>query len=544
VAKPRCENCGGDRWSKDGRCVECKAFPTLGYLVADWIQANCAIPDGERMGEPYVLTDEMLRFLLYHYRLSPKAKFDPKARLWRGSFIYFRGGQLVRPQKWGKGPFSAAVICAEGAPDGPVLFDGWDANGHPVGRPWATPWIQVTAVSEDQTDNVWKALVPMIDLGALTADIPDTGKTRINLPSGRGIEPVTSSARSRLGQPITFALEDETHSWLERNSGHTLADNQRRNLAGMSGRFLSTTNAWDPGEDSVAQRTSESKAPGVHQDDIEPPKSSVRNKAERRKMMKVVYGDSWWVDLDRIDGEIVSLLEDGEAAQAERYFLNRKEAGESKVWDVKHWDTLLDKEHEVARGALIVVGVDGARFRDAVAVVATEVESGFQWPLLILERPEGAGEEYEHDFRQLDGVVSDAEAQFEIWRIYCDDQGISELVDSWQGRWGDKRVIRWHTNRPTQIAWAVRNYTSAINAGDLSHDGDEQMRRHIRNARKMALNVRDDKGVKMHSICKDRPNSPRKIDAAMAGVLSWEARGDAIADGATASLEPLVAWGD
>lgn len=544
MASPRCANCGGEKWTKDGRCVDCKEFPTLGYLVADWIEANCVIPDGERTGEPYVLTDEMLRHYLNLYRLDPKARYDRQSRLWRRSFIYFRGSQLTRPQKWGKGPFSSSWICVEAAPDGPVLFDGWDADGLPVGRPWPTPWLQVTAVSEDQTDNVWKSLVPMIELGALAADIPDTGITRINLPSGGWIEPVTSSARSRLGQRITGAVQDEPHSWLERNGGHMLAYNQRRNLAGMSGRFMATGNAWDPGDDSAAQRLAESKAPGVFHDDLEPPKGSVRNKADRRKMMKAVYGDSWWVDLDRIDGEIVALLDDGEAAQAERFFLNRKEAGESKAFDIKHWESLYRKKYRPAPGALIVIGVDGARFQDAVAVVATEVDTGYQWPLLILERPVDAGDDYQHNFEDLDGAVTDAFDEFDVWRLYADDQGIVELVNAWAGRWGDKRVIRWHTNRPTQIAWAIRNYTGAIEIGDVSHDGDPTMAKHIRNSRKMPLNVRDDKGMKMHSIRKDRSNSPHKIDGAMAGAISWEARGDAIADGATTSLEPLIAWGD
>jgi hypothetical protein len=82
-----------------------------------------------------------------------------------GKWRYPRGSQLMRPQKWGKGPLVAAICCAEAA--GPVLFDGWDAKGEPVGRPWATPHIQVTAGSEDQTANTWRALQPMIELGPL-----------------------------------------------------------------------------------------------------------------------------------------------------------------------------------------------------------------------------------------------------------------------------------------------------------------------------------------------------------------------------------------
>jgi hypothetical protein len=251
MAAPRCRDCGGLEWVEStdpderGRCAACRAFPTLGHGVVRIIQQVCAIPDGERMGDAFRLTDEQQRCILRHYRLDP----------FTGRFVFFRGTQLTGPQKWGKGPFAAAMICAEAHPDAPVLFDGWGADGQPKGRPWASPHIQVTAVSEDQTDNVFRALLPMIRLGALAADIPDTGLTRVNLPSGGLIEPVTAAALSRLGQRVTFVVQDQTESWFRTNGGHKLADNQRRGLAGMGGRFLSTPNAWDPAEDSVAQRT-------------------------------------------------------------------------------------------------------------------------------------------------------------------------------------------------------------------------------------------------------------------------------------------------
>jgi hypothetical protein len=500
-------------------------FPTLGYQVAELIQQKCVIPDGDRAGDPFVLTDEMLRFLLWHYRIDPE----------HDRFFFNRGAQLVRPQKWGKGPFSAALIVAECDPDAPVRFDGWDSSGEPVGRPWATPWVQVTAVSEDQAANVYRALVPMIELGGLAAEIPDTGQTRINLPGGGRIEPVTASARSRLGQRITFAVQDETHSWGARNGGHQLAYNQRRNLAGMGGRFVSTTNAWDPTEDSVAQRDGESRAPGMYRDDVEPGGGSVRNKAERRRMMRRVYGDSWWVDLDRVDSEVVALIEDGEAAQAERFFLNRKQAGESAAFDPDRWAELADTAHVVPSGALIVLGVDGARHNDAVAVVATEVETGFQWPVKVIEAPKNPGPDYEHSKHELDGAVSEAFDRYSVWRAYCDPQYIEYVVEGWQGRFGEKRVVNWYTNAPRKTAEAVRNFTAAIGAGDVSHDGDPVFSEHVRNARKRRENIRDENQRPLHTLAKDSRTSPRKIDAAMAAVLSWECRGDAIAAGATAA---------
>lgn len=494
-------------------------FPTLGYLVADYIEDSCVIPDGDHQGDPFLLTDEMLRFLLWHYRLDPDS----------GRFVY-RGSQLVRPQKWGKGPYSAAMICAEA--DGPVLFDGWDASGEPVGRPWATPWIQVTAVSEDQTDNVWRALVPMIELGPMKADVPDTGETRINLPGGGRIEPVTSSARSRLGQRITMCVQDETHAWNRLNGGRKLADNQRRNLAGMSGRWLETTNAWDPAEESVAQQTSESKAVDIYRDHADPGTGSIRNKRDRARMLRRVYGDSWWVDKIRIDAEVVELL-DRDAAQAERFFFNRVRAQEDAAFDEARWAQLADPGELPEDGSLIVIGVDGARFDDALAIVATAVESGFQFVLGIWEVPEHADDDYEHPDEDVDAVMVDAFDRWDVWRTYVDPQRIEKLLDRWQGRWGDKRVLPWYTNRQRQIAFAIRAFRDAISAGDLSHDGDPVFARHVRNAKRSPVNVFDDDRRRMWTVSKDRPGSPRKIDAAMAAVLAWEARGDAIAAGAT-----------
>jgi hypothetical protein len=489
---------------------------SFGYQVAEWIEANCVIPDGWRAGEPYRLTEEMHLFLERFYAVDEGT----------GQFVYRRGGQLIRPQKWGKGPFSAAIICAEAlAPVVPVL-----EYGRFRVRRWPKPWIQVTAVSEDQTVNVFSALIPMIALGPLASQIPDSGLGRINLPSGGWIEPVTASGRSRLGQRVTFTVQDETHSWLQSNGGWTLADNQRRNLAGMGGRFLETTNAFDPVEMSVAQRTFEAKAPGTLIDDAPAPPGSVRDRAERDVVLSAVYKDALvdrggWVDRERIHAEIDALLEH-DAAQAERFFLNRKLATEGAAFDLERFKALKRSGYP-PRGSIVTVGVDGARHDDALAMVATDVKTGFQWPLAIIERPDGAGEDYEHDLALADGAMVEAMERYVVWRVYIDPQYIDTLVEKWSNRYGPKRIIEWLTYRPRQIAWAVREYAQAIGAGDVKHDGDETFVRHVANARKRVLTVKDDKERPMHTLAKDSARSPRKIDAAMAGVLSWQAATDA-----------------
>lgn len=503
-------------------------FPTLGYQVAEWIQDSVVVPDRDVAGSPFLLTDPQLEFLIWFYRVDPET----------GRFVYDRGGTLVAPQKWGKGPFSAAHAIAEA--DGPVIPAGWSAGGEPVGRPWATPIIQITAVSEDQTENVWHALVPMIELGSLRADIPDTGQTRINLRGGGLIRPVTAAHRSRLGQRITFAVQDQTESWTERNHGRLLADNQRRNVAGMGGRWVETPNAWNQHEMSVAQQTWEDDEPGVYRMMRDAGPGSIHNKRERRRMLRRVYDghlvtQGGWIDLDRIESEVVALMK-RDPAQAERYFFNRVGGGSDSAFDMDKWANAKLDAYTPEPGALITVGVDGARWDDSLAIVATEVESGYQWIACLLETPANPADDYEHDLEEADAAMSGLFDGFTVWRAYCDPQRIEKLVERWQGRWGEKVVIEWFTYRETPVCHATRKYVSAVLAGDMSHADDLRFESHIRNARKYYRNVYDEERRRMYSLAKDAPGSPRKMDAAMAGVLSWECRGDAIAAGATGSV--------
>jgi hypothetical protein len=158
-----------------------------------------------------------------------------------------------------------------------------------------------------------------------------------------------------------------------------------------------------------------------------------------------------------------------------------------------------------------VIGVDGARFEDALAIVATDVKTGFQWPLEIIERPEDAPDDYEHDLARADGAMREAFERFVVWRVYIDPQRIEHLVEQWANRWGAKRVVEWLTYRPRAIAWAIREFEQAIGAGSVSHDGNPLFERHVANARKRELTVRDDKERFMHTLSKDASRSPGRL---------------------------------
>ena len=79
-------------------------------------------------------------------------------------------------------------------------------------------------------------------------------------------------------------------------------------------------------------------------------------------------------------------------------------------------------------------------------------------------------------------------------------------------------------NRSRAMVAALNRYHTAVTTGQMTHDGNEAVTRHIHNAK-----------VKMTregaQIRKDRPGSTNKIDLTMAAVLSYEARGDAVEAG-------------
>jgi phage terminase large subunit-like protein len=78
---------------------------------------------------------------------------------------------------------------------------------------------------------------------------------------------------------------------------------------------------------------------------------------------------------------------------------------------------------------------------------------------------------------------------------------------------------------------ALEGFSTAMREGLLHHDGDPKLTRHLGNARRKDLPERDEQGQPFWLIQKARPDSPQKIDLAMAAVLAWEARTDAIAAG-------------
>ena len=483
---------------------------SLGYALVELIEVDLGIE----------LTREQADRVVAYYELDPVSG----ARL-------VRRAALRRPKGAGKSPEGGYLAYGELV--GPVVFDSWEA-GQPAGVPHLDPWVQLAAVSEDQTDNV---MVWLFDTLAARPDVcaergVDLGRTRIYLKGRPGrIEPVTASAGSREGQRITFAVLDQTESWFPANGGKRLADTIRRNAAKMGGWTLELQNAPEHGDGSVADETSkaaEKSAAGVLFDTR--PAPEVGDLADRPKLieaLKVAYGESaQWVSLERLADEIQDPATD--PSDARRYYLNQSAPRSERAFDLVRWEGLLSAD-PVKPGSLVVLGFDGSRFDDATALVAIDVVSGRSWLAGLWERPADE-DDWEVSEAEVSATVAEMFGDFDVWRLYADPAYWSSAIASWSGRWGDERVVEWWTNRPRQIGYACRNLAQSIRAGEIAHNGDSDLARHLRNAVRRPVNSRDEEGRPLWTIRKESPG--RKIDAAMALVLAWEARGDAIAAGA------------
>lgn len=496
--------------------------PSMGYLIGPMIEADLGIQ----------LTDEQADRLIEYYRLDPVTG----RRL-------VRRAAIRRPKGSGKSPEGAWCGYAELVL--PVVFAGWTEDGQPMGQLHPDPWVQLAAVSEDQTDNV---TVWLFDTLSARRDVCaergiDLGRTRIYLVGRSGrMEPVTASAGSREGQRVTFAVLDQTESWSRENGGRKLADTLRRNTAKMGGWSLELQNAPGLGDGSVADQTakaSDRRTAGVLFDTREPPhhdRIDMSDPAQLRPALQYAYGEATrWVDIDRLIEEILD--PDTDPADARRYYLNVAAPSSDWAFDRPRWAELGRHDVVPAPGELIVAGFDGARHDDSTALVAASVDTGAVWLAGIWERPEHV-EDWEVPELEVTETVAELFERWSVWRLYADPPYWDSTVAAWQARFtGPDRkpaVIPWWTNRWRPIGYACRSLASAIRSGEITHqvDGDDPLTRHMRNAVRRPVNARDDAGKPLWTIAKPAPG--RKVDAAMALVLAWEARRDALAAGAKA----------
>lgn len=522
-------------------------FPTLGWGVIDWLQTHLAMPDGK--GGPLRLTEEQARIFLELYRVDLSPLGEPRRR--------YRRAAIMTPKGWGTSPMLAMICAAECMAD--VLPLEIKDDGEVIGEPWSnrrTVYGQLAAVSERQTKNSWRVLVEMLADGPAQELIPglEVYSTYIQLPNRGMIEPITSSANTAEGEKPVFAGLDQTEAWFKGNGGIDLADAIRRNAGKVGGLTVEGPNAFTPGDGSVAEETfkdyqrileGRSKSKGVLVIYREAPADTdLSDRESLLKGLRHAYGDAAeWNDFERFIEEIWDTSTDPDDAR--RFYLNQMTQATDAWLGRDEWMACYQPrtESDLADGELITLGFDGSRKRekgvtDATALVACRVSDGKQFVLASWEQPEGPeADTWEVPLYEVDLTVRDAFTRYKVAAFFGDPAKWESYMDTWEADFGAKLKIKAGPNHPIRY-WvsgagqakfisALRRYHDAVVDRELIHAGDPILTRHVLNARRRSGRY----GV---SIAKATPDSPNKIDSAIAAVLAFEARNQAIAGGVMA----------
>lgn len=525
-----------------------KYWPTLGGQVCDFIEQNLVFGPGDLRGQPAVIDDEKRALIYRMYEVYPKGHDQAGRRRFKRAGLSLRKGTA-------KTEFAAWIAACELHPEGPVRCTGWSKGGEPIGGPVSDPYIPLVAYTEEQSEDLaYGALHAILTLSTLQDDFV-IGLERIERKKGGGkAVPLATAPDARDGARTTFQHFDETHRFtlprLVRAHQTMLANTPKRKLA--DAWSLETTTAPEPGAGSVAEATMEyarSVADGRTKDsrlfffhrqasdehDLTTPEGV------RAAVDEASGPAADWSDLEGIIDQFFDPTAD--RAYLERVWLNRLVQSASQAFDVARWKGLARDGYMPARGAVIVLGFDGSLTHDSTALVATEVETGFQWLVGLWERPLQLRPDdvWQVPAAEVDALVRDTFEQFTVWRMYADPPHWQSWIAAWIAAFGEDHVIEWWTTRRRQMCAALESFTTAQVQATLSHSGDAQLTRHIGNARRENIpSWRDDQGKPLYLIRKERVDSPMKIDAAMAACLSWEARTDAIAAGAVGASGPSV----
>lgn len=526
----------GPTWARgvDGKFILPER--TLGWEVINWLYEYVLTPGGPHAGQPFMPTLEQARFIVWWYAVDENGKFS------------YREGILRRLKGWGKDPLAGALALVELC--GPVEFDYFHPlTGEAVGKPKYDPWVQIAAVSQDQTRNTFTLFPALVSAKLKEEHGLDMHKTLIYDKRGKMIEGVTSSPLALEGKRPTFVIMNETQWWVEANDGKAMAmvieGNVTKSAYGTC-RALRICNAHVPGQDSVGEddweaylKISAGKAmdTGVLYDALEAPSTTPVSEipppdedpegfeagVEALKAgLEVARGDAVWLDIDNIVSSILDIR--NPVSESRRKFLNQVNASEDAWISPVEWDRLT-QDVRLEPGDTITLGFDGSKSSDHTALSACRVSDGAVF-LIKAWDPENYPEG-EIPREEVDAVVRSAFERYKVVAFRADVREFEAYVDAWGKDYKRKLKVNASPNNPVafdmrgqkkKFALDCERFLDAVLEEELVHNGDPALRWYILNAHRFPTNY------DAVSIRKESKDSSRKIDAAVTAVLAYGAR--------------------
>lgn len=503
---------------------------TLGWQVLEWSSEMLAQPNDNinyKVGDPWRFTNEQALFILWFYALDEFGRFLYKQAI------------IERSKGWGKSPLLAGLSCAELL--GPVVFGGWDANGNPVGVEQGSALVQIAALSDSQANNTMDLVLPMLTEGPAIHHYRglEVFQSKVTY-NGRKLEKVTASPRGREGNRTTFAVLDETHLWVPAEKGPELFEAIDRNLGKMSGRYICTTNAHAPGEESVAETlynkfqaaiTGEGFDMMTMFDTREVFVEDFQDKEKVFEALRYVYGDAadpvtGWINLEDIYLKVMSSREH----VARRFFFNQHIEGHTTwltpaLWKNCESKKLLDKK-QLKKNDVIALGFKGNTVRGA-ALIGCRLIDGALFNLGWWENP-NIQKGWEVPFAEVDARVRKIMKTYNVAKLFADPEKYQDIIGRWYVDYEDEIEEFWLSNK-TKFARAVEQFESAVEQKRILW-ADDNLNRHV-------LACHTSEVPQGFTLRQETKYSSRYIFGAQAAVLAFEAATVAIEEG---YLKPRV----
>ncbi len=529
-------------------------WPTLGPQVCSFIEERFTYGPGSMQGIAAKLDEDQRRVIYRAYEHYPVG-YRLYGMDMSGRRRFSRVGWSVRKGS-AKTELMAWITGCELHPEGPVRFTSYDGSkyGMAQGRPVMDPFIPLLAYTKDQVSELaYNALCSILE-SSEDVDLFDIGTERIirlnafGRPDGKCV-PQSGSPNARDGARTSFQGFDESHrmySDQHKAAIETIINNLPKRPLEDPWQ-LSTTTAGEPGQGSFAEDEYNEAMLNVkgkkksrsfyffHRQASENAKFDTMEERMAAIWEATGPGVRKWSRIDTI-----AALWDREGADKqylERVWTNRWTQTAAQVFDRDKFAALGNPKFTIPKKAFVTAGFDGSRFDDSTAMIITDIETGVQNVVGLWERP-AQWNLLDADGRPIRWQVPEAEVNecfrtmmkdYEVWRLLADPPHWVETIGAWAAEYPD--VVReFWTKDPTRMYYAIKNYLSAIDTGAVSHDGDPDLIDHIGNVGKRLTRGVDEEGQPKFVLAKI--TQERKFDAAVAAILSWEARAQAIAENA------------
>ncbi|WP_165218194.1 terminase [Schaalia sp. ZJ1691] len=510
----------GPSWRRDEDGSFVLPEHTLGWGIVQWCTEFLEPLDPEQ--EVFTFTLEQLRLILWWYAVDED-----------GKFLFPSHGVLQRIKGWGKDPLLAVLCLVEAF--GPSQFLGWGGDGEAVGKRRPNALVQIFALKMEQTANTFDMFHQLIG-----DKLRSQYGVDVRLQIIRGcrntarIEVKTSSFRSTEGNRATFCVLNETQHWLPSQNGDNLRNTVEGNLSKMRGRSIAITNAYKPGEGSVAEREREAyvktlegeiRDSGLFYDSLEAPDHTPLSERVFKIVYSMVRGDSYWCDPESAWTSTMSPTRP--TSESRRMFLNQVWQPEDSLYSSAEWKRI-ERKATLAKGDRVCLGFDGGKSDDSTALVAIRVSDGLMVPLLLEEKPEDMRDRWEVDRGRVDSKVHEVFRDYDVVGFFADVALWESYIADWSLDYGERLIARASERSP--IAWDMRSkkrsamlheqFMSAILNKRVSHGGPRGLalafRRHVLNV------VRRDTAWGV-SFSKPGRESKRKVDMYAAAMLAYGA---------------------